>query len=78
MHTCGFAGEEHWIHRPPDAFELCNGSIEKREMTDAKKVKVKAHGVEEEYEYACVRIQAVVSNIWNVSRYTAINVWLIS
>ena len=54
---------------PQDAFELCNGSIEKRELTDTKKVKVKNGGAEEEYQYACVRIQAVISNIWDISRY---------
>jgi hypothetical protein len=54
---------------PSDAFELCNGSIEKREVTDAKKVKVKNRGTEEEYNYACVRIQATLSSIWDVSRF---------
>ena len=54
---------------PPDGFELCNGSIEKRELTDAKRVKVKNGSTEEEYEFACVRIQAVITNIWDISRY---------
>ena len=54
---------------PLDTFEVCNGSIEKRELTDAKKVKIKGGGAEEEYQYACVRIQAVISNIWDISRY---------
>jgi hypothetical protein len=54
---------------PQDTFELCNASIEKREVTDSKKVKIRAGGIEEEYEYACIRIQAIVSSAWNVSRY---------
>ncbi len=57
------------VPRPPDTFEICNGSIEKRELTDAKKVKVKNGDTEDEYDYACFRIQAVISNIWDISRY---------
>jgi hypothetical protein len=54
---------------PQETFALCNGTIEKRETTDAKKVRVKTANRVEEYEYVCVRVQAVVTSFWDISKY---------
>ena len=54
---------------PQQTFELCNGTIEKKEVTDAKKVRLKTGNKEKEYQYACIRIQATVTCFWDVSRY---------
>ena len=54
---------------PQESFALCNATIEKKEVTDSKKVRLKRSNIEQEFEYACVRIQATVTSFWDISRY---------
>jgi hypothetical protein len=54
---------------PQETFALCNGTIEKKEVTDSKTVRLRIGNKEEEYQYACIRIQAIVTSFWDVSRY---------
>ena len=64
-----FRWKGNLVPPPQDTFALCNGTIEKREVTDNKTVRVKVGNNEEEYQYACIRIQAIVTSFWDVSRY---------
>lgn len=54
---------------PQETFAFCNGTIEKKEVTDSKKVRIKIGDKEEECEYACIRIQAAMTSFWDVSNY---------
>jgi hypothetical protein len=54
---------------PQESFALCNATIEKKEVTDSKKVRLKSGNKEQEFDYACVRIQATVTSFWDISRY---------
>ena len=54
---------------PYKSFEIVSGTIDRREKCDDKKVRLKKDGVEEEYAYVCLRIQATITKFWDVSQY---------
>jgi hypothetical protein len=64
-----FRWKGHLDPSPAETVEFCNGTIDKKEITDAKKIHVKEGDTEEEYEYACVRIQGPITKFWDVARY---------
>lgn len=64
-----FRAKETVNPKPWETFEITNGTIEHKEVCDQKSFTQGKDGKKEAYSWACLRIQATLTQLWDLSRF---------